>query len=64
MMETRRTSCSTEEATEEVTETEARDFDIEMTFVGDCCMASDLENGSEGSMLWSLENLPDSYFFE
>ena len=54
----------TEEATEEVTETEARDFDIEMTFVGDCCMASDLENGSEGSMLWSLENLPDSYFFE
>ena len=58
-------SASAENPTEEaVTESTARDFDIEMTFVGDCCMASDLENRSEGSMLWSEENLPSTYFFE
>ena len=51
-------------ASEEAAAPEVRDFDIEMTFIGDCCMASDLENRSEGSMLWSEENLPSTYFFE
>ncbi len=40
------------------------DFEIKMTFVGDCCMGSNLENRSQGSMLWCVENYPTSYFFE
>ena len=40
------------------------DFDIELTFIGDCCMATQLEDNSEGTMLWYLENYPQDYFFE
>ena len=43
---------------------DATDFDIELTFVGDCCLATQLENDSEGTMLWYLENYPQDYFFE
>ena len=42
----------------------ATDFDIELTFIGDCCMGSQLENMSEGSMLWCVENYPPDYFFK
>ena len=41
-----------------------KDFTIELSFVGDCCLASDKENRSEGTMLWYQENYPDTYFFE
>lgn len=43
---------------------DATDFDIELTFVGDCCMATQLEDNSEGTMLWYEENYPQEYFFE
>ena len=41
-----------------------KDFTIELSFVGDCCMASDKENRSEGTMLWYQEHYPNTYFFE
>ena len=43
---------------------EEKDFDIEMTFVGDCCMASNLENTSYGTLLWYEQNYPNTYFFD
>ncbi|MCR5213120.1 MAG: CapA family protein [Eubacterium sp.] len=40
------------------------DFEIKMTFVGDCCMGTNLEDRSQGTMLWYAENYDTSYFFE
>ncbi|SNU06760.1 poly-gamma-glutamate synthesis protein (capsule biosynthesis protein) [Lachnospiraceae bacterium] len=40
------------------------DFEIKMNFVGDCCMASDLQDTSEGTLLWYEQNYPTSYFFD
>lgn len=40
------------------------DFEIKMNFVGDCCMATDLQDTSEGTLLWYEQNYPTSYFFD
>ncbi len=40
------------------------DFEINLTFAGDCCLSSNLEDRSEGSMLWYIYNYPSTYFFE
>ena len=40
------------------------DFDIDMSFVGDCCMASNLENNSYGTLLWYESNADTTYFFD
>lgn len=40
------------------------DFEIRMNFVGDCCMATDLQDASEGTLLWYEQNYPTSYFFD
>lgn len=41
-----------------------KDFEIDMTFVGDCCMATNLENRSYGTLLWYADNYPTTYFFD
>ena len=41
-----------------------KDFDIDMTFVGDCCMATNLENNSYGTLLWYESNAETTYFFD
>ena len=40
-----------------------KDFDIDMTFVGDCCMATNLEDSSYGTLLWYESNADTTYFF-
>ncbi|MBP3808597.1 MAG: CapA family protein [Eubacterium sp.] len=40
------------------------DFEIDMSFVGDCCMASNLENNSYGTLLWYESNADTTYFFD
>lgn len=46
------------------TDAEEKDFDLKMTFVGDCCMATNLENKGYGTLLWYEENYPTTYFFD
>ena len=46
------------------TEMDPDNFDINLTFAGDCCMSSDLQNKSQGTMLWYLDNYPMDYYFE
>ena len=46
------------------TEPVEKDFTIDMTFVGDCCMATNLENNSYGTLLWYESNAPTTYFFD
>ena len=41
-----------------------KDFEINLTFAGDCCMASEQDDQSEGNMRWYSQNYPTSYFFE
>lgn len=50
----------------DASETDAieKDFSLEMTFVGDCCMATNLENNSYGTLLWYESNAPTTYFFD
>ena len=43
---------------------EAKEFDLDMTFVGDCCMATNLEDSSYGTLLWYSKNVPNEYFFD
>ena len=40
------------------------DFEIKMNFVGDCCMATNLQNMSQGTLLWYEANYPTTYFFD
>ena len=47
-----------------VSDAEPEDFEIKMNFVGDCCMATNLQDKSQGTLLWYEANYPTSYFFE
>jgi len=53
------TDAELQEATEE-----EFSFDIEMTFVGDCLMASNYNDTSQESLLGYAASYPDTYFFE
>ena len=56
-----------EEETDTASNTDSapeKDFELDMTFVGDCCMATNLENDSYGTMLWYSKNVPTTYFFD
>ena len=57
---------STDASSTDASATDAtpKDFSIEMTFVGDCCMATNLENNSYGTLLWYESNAPTTYFFD
>ena len=46
------------------TDAEEKDFDIKMSFVGDCCMATNLEDSSYGTLLWYESNAETTYFFD
>ena len=52
------------EETEATPQDAAKDFDIVMSFAGDCCMASNLSDTSYGSLLWYEQNYPTTYFFD
>ena len=47
-----------------LTDAEETDFELKMNFVGDCCMASNLQDTSYGSLLWYEQNYPTTYFFD
>ncbi len=48
----------------EATTEEAKEFTIDMTFVGDCCMGTDSGAYYEGCMTWCMDNYPNTYFFD
>ena len=52
------------QATAQDAEDESTDFELKMSFVGDCCMSTNIDEIVEGSLLWYEQNYPNSYFFE